>query len=47
MGQTPMSMGLCTLAEMDPRWFQAVELIEGESNRIQNESLKRGRPDGR
>lgn len=40
MGKTPMEMGIVPASEMDPRWFDAMELIDQELARIQEEALK-------
>jgi hypothetical protein len=36
-GKTPVELGLVAAEEMDPRWFEAVMLIEGEIARLRQE----------
>lgn len=42
-GKTPVELGLLTAGEMDPRWYEAVMLIDGEIARIQQERTDRDR----
>lgn len=43
MGKTPMEMGIVPADEMDPRWFDAMELIDNELARIQEENTPKPR----
>lgn len=40
-GKTPVELGLLAADEMDPRWYEAVMLIEGEIARLQQEREER------
>lgn len=40
MGKTPMELGLLSIEEMDPRWFEAMEHVDAEMNRLQGEANK-------
>lgn len=44
MGKTPIELGLIDASEMDPRWYDAMSLIDSELARIQEESFKNKHP---
>lgn len=43
MGKTPVELGIVSPDEMDPRWYQAMELIDSEIARIQEDSMPKKR----
>jgi hypothetical protein len=44
MGKTPMELGLITTDELDPRWFDAMEMIDAEVARIREEQMSKPTP---
>lgn len=41
MGKTPVELGFITFDEWDPRWFEAMELIESEIARLEAARIKK------
>jgi hypothetical protein len=37
---TPVAAGIAAMDELDPRWFRAMELIDGEMVRIESERIE-------
>jgi hypothetical protein len=47
LGKTPMDLGWVTIDELDPRWFDFIELLDAQTARLEKKTLdeaRRNRP---